>query len=158
MVKSLNLVWALPVDTAALAARLEAFLETKAVTLTLRICAKKQGSPVPARLPLFIIERIRVAVMDAWYQSNIRGWLTAVDCIRRSCWGTQHEGDEGSHGIDTRCFDKDEEDLYGYRVQNVHLRNVKSYLTRIARIENQKEVCVYSSPAPSNHYSIRSVL
>ena len=40
------------------------------------------------------------------------------------------------------CFDIDEEDMYGYRVQNVHLRIVNAYLMRIARIEEKKEVCV----------------
>ena len=65
---------------------------------TLHICAKKQASPFPTHLPLKVIDKIARFVADSSYESNIRGWLTAVDCIREDCWDKQREGSMGSHG------------------------------------------------------------
>lgn len=145
MAKTINLLWALPVDTATLSARLEAFLERRAICSTLSICAKKPVSPIPAHLPPTVIEKITSAVTEAAYQSKIRGWMTAVDCIRGDCWHKPKAYYEGSHGINSKDFDGEHSygcdlNAYGYTVQEVHHRNVGAYLEKIQRFKKRKEV------------------
>ena len=150
MAKTINLVWALPVDTATLAARLEAFLETRAVPSTLCICAKKKGSPIPAHLPLKNIDKIANIVKDSCYESKIRGWLTAVDCITGNCWNTRRGWSAGSHGSNSDDFDGEIlPDDSRFTDQDVHCENVNAYLKKIARFEERKEACTNTPSLPT---------
>lgn len=147
MAKTINLTWALPVDTATLAAGLEAFLETRAVPSTLRICAKKKGSPFPAHPPLKIINKIANIVTDSCYESKIRGWLTAVDCITGNCWNARRGWSAGSHGSDSDYFDGEIwPNDSRFTNQDVHWENVNAYLKKIARFEERKEACTNTPP------------
>ena len=90
MADEVMLAWALPVSRIQLGPRLMAYVETKAATHTLQLCAQKSNSPTLGKLPPEIVEMIASKVRDDRFRIRIEAWITGQRCFEDSCSPSHH--------------------------------------------------------------------
>lgn len=91
MANNLTVAWARPVDTVKLGARLEAYVDARAVITTLRMCAKY--APLDfflAKLPPELISIIGALAQDAVYEDHRQSWELAWKCCQGTCCSKHH--------------------------------------------------------------------
>ena len=90
MHRKIHLAWAVAVDEAQPAARLEAYVETKAAITTFRLSVPRGVSLAMSSLPPEVLTMIADNVRDLVYQGKIRGWVFGRNRARKSCDPKDH--------------------------------------------------------------------
>lgn len=83
--------WAVPVYTAPLGARLESYVESKAVIHTLRLCVQHaQAGQTLGKLPVEIVEITARLIRQSYFEDRIDGWWRADACCKADCSPSDH--------------------------------------------------------------------
>ena len=120
----ISLAWAIQFDHAQLAARLEAYVETKAPIRTLIACLSRLELPSKRQIPGEVMLVIAGALEDAVYRPKIRRWTRARKCYQGECKTLDH-------------FTRGELDGFDW-IDRVHPRKIDDYMGEEAYDKHQE--------------------
>ncbi|KAL9595980.1 MAG: hypothetical protein Q9219_006103 [cf. Caloplaca sp. 3 TL-2023] len=87
---AVNLAWAVEANYIQLAARLQAYAETKAAITTFQACVRASTGSCMSSLPYELIRMVSDELKDTIYRKKIKKWLRAQKCIENSCKTQDH--------------------------------------------------------------------
>lgn len=91
LLNGITLSWATPFDAAELGARMEAYVETKALVLVFKLCVQRAQSEAPlGRLSPELIEMIATEVHDAAFKKKLKIWHKDLFCCANVCRPSEH--------------------------------------------------------------------
>ncbi len=91
MINSLTVAWAIPVDTAFVGARIEAYVEAKATISMLRLCIKYAQTGISlGNIPTEMVENVATHVRQSIFESRLEGWQNAMTCCMGECSPRDH--------------------------------------------------------------------
>ena len=155
----ITLTWATPFDAAELGARMEAYVETKALVHVFKLCVQHAQSEAPlGRLSPELIEMIATEVHDAAFNKQLKMWHKDLFCCANVCrpsehlsaekckslresyqmeLGSEHEDDSG---CDSECGCAHHFDDYLAELGMGHDEHIDAVETLLAKVENNSYV------------------
>ena len=100
LLNGITLTWATPFDAAELGARMEAYVETKALVHVFKLCVQRAQSEAPlGRLSPELIEMIATEIHNAAFNKQLKMWRKDLFCCGNVCRPSEHLSEESCKSL-----------------------------------------------------------